>query len=406
MAALLVAFGGLVLFACGLSLFWGFSQYKTLATSFVRTQAQLKLDWVRSEVQGAVKQASAPPSAREVWHILTTAGIGKSADEAVYVYVPAELDEAARVAGGGPDGTLALNGTSGITEVPGAEDGEVVELTVKNCPQVGPTPDRPDTEIDRKGKMRLITKGEFLMGDDQGEANERPAHPVNIDYDYYIDKFEVTNQQYREFSNSPRGRPFPGEPNWDPNYSSKLDHPVAGVSWEDARAYCEEWAGKRLPTEAEWEKAASWDPNATEPSTRWKRYWPWGNVFNPNNANFNSGRAKTVGQFQSGLSAYGVYDMAGNVSEWVNDSYQPYPNNSVQDTNYGGSYRVLRGGTFKLGISKDALRTTRRYFSAPTFSQGERAGTAFLIGFRCAVSLKDLASQEQRGIPSGDGGKR
>src|SRR5206468_930287 len=135
-----------------------------------------------------------------------------------------------RVNCGGAETPLYLENGSQVKEL-SADNGEVVNLIVKNknCEPPPVTPTVAD-ETDYKGKMRLIAKGQFLMGDDQGEPNERPAHVVSLD-DYYIDKFEVTNQQYREFSSSPRGRPFPGEPSWDPSYSSKLDHPVAGVAW-------------------------------------------------------------------------------------------------------------------------------------------------------------------------------
>jgi sulfatase modifying factor 1 len=289
-----------------------------------------------------------------------------------------------RVSCGGGDASLYLANGSSVNDV-SAQDGEVVNLTVKNC---GP----PPLEIDYNGKMRFVARGAFLMGDNQGRPNEQPARLVEIDYDYYIDKYEVTNQQYRAFSNSRMGRAFPREPEWDPDYSAKLDHPVAGVSWNDARAYCEEWAKKRLPTEAEWEKAASWDPKAAETTPAWKRRWPWGNVFDVDRANFRASRPLPVGQLADGASAYGVYDMAGNIGEWVADVYQAYPGNPISDPNYSGSYRVLRGGTFKTP-DEDGLRTARRSFGPPAFSPTESSGAISYIGFRCAVRSDDAGLQ-------------
>jgi formylglycine-generating enzyme required for sulfatase activity len=234
------------------------------------------------------------------------------------------------------------------------------------------------------------------MGDNRGRPNERPEQVVNIDYDYYIDKYEVTNEQYRAFCNGSTGRTFPQEPEWDPSYSSKPDHPVAGVSWDDARAYCQEWAGKRLPTEAEWEKAASWDPNATDSSPRWKRRWPWGNTFDPARVSFNARSPRPVGQFPAGASAYEVYDMAGNLGEWIEDIYNAYPGNSASDPNYNGVNRVLRSGTFIM-TNREGLRTAYRSYGPPTFTSGaSSAVTAYsYIGFRCAVRSDDPRLQEQ-----------
>jgi formylglycine-generating enzyme required for sulfatase activity len=294
------------------------------------------------------------------------------------------ISHSVRVNCGGGGASLYLENGSSVNDVVG-QDGDVVNLTVKNC---GP----PLAEIDYNGRMRFVARGAFLMGDNQGRPNEQPAHVVDIDYDYYIDKYEVTNQQYRAFANSRMGRSFPREPEWDPDYSSKLDYPVAGVSWNDARAYCEEWAKKRLPTEAEWEKASSWDPKAAEPTSALKRRWPWGNAFDQNRTNFRSGHPTPVGQLAEGASAYGVLDLAGNIGEWVADIYQAYPGNPIADPNYSGSYRVLRGGTFKTP-DEDGLRTTRRSFGPPTFSPAESTGAISYIGFRCAVRADDAGLQ-------------
>jgi formylglycine-generating enzyme required for sulfatase activity len=300
------------------------------------------------------------------------------------------VSHAVRVSCGGGDATLYLDTGSSVSEV-SATDGEVINLTVKNCGPATVVEPKTLAEIDYNGPMRYVSRGAFLMGDNGGRPNERPARVVNLDYDYYLDKFEVTNQQYRAFC-SQKGRPFPKEPDWDSSYSTKLDHPVVGVSWEDARSYCEEGVGKRLPTEAEWEKAASWDPKATEATVAWKRYWPWGNAFDPARSNFNTQHPRAVGQYPDGASAYGVMDLAGNVGEWVQDNYQPYPGNSAVDPNYGGQFRVLRGGTFRTD-GPDGLRTTRRSSRAPTFSPGENPTAISYIGFRCAARTDDSGLQ-------------
>jgi formylglycine-generating enzyme required for sulfatase activity len=232
------------------------------------------------------------------------------------------------------------------------------------------------------------------MGDNNGEENERPAHLVTtLNYDYYIDKFEVTNRQYQEFCQTAGIKP-PSEPYWDGSYSiNQPDSPVVGVSWNDAKSYCEK-VGKRLPTEAEWEKAASWDPRATDDSMRWKRSWPWGNSFDPALVNFASPRPTAASQFPAGISAYGVYQMAGNAGEWVEDVYQPYPGSQARAQEFDGLKRVVRGGTFK-SESGQYLRTTMRFGQQPILSQQQLVKKSWLIGFRCAVRVDEPARQKR-----------
>ncbi|MCI0662455.1 MAG: formylglycine-generating enzyme family protein, partial [Acidobacteria bacterium] len=295
---------------------------------------------------------------------------------------------AVRVSCGAGEATLYLDTGSSVKDV-SARDGEVVNLTVKNC-GIQPTP----SEIDYNGKMRLVAAGAFLMGDDQGQPNEKPAREVNLNYDYYIDKFEVTNQQYRVFCNT-TGRVFPSEPHWDTSYSANFPNsPVLGVTWDDAKAYCDEW-GKGLPTEEEWEKAASWDPSATDASKRWKRRWPWGNEFGQGRANFASEHSTPVGQYDGGVSAYGVYEMAGNAAEWIADHYNPYPGNQVSDPQFGTANRLVRGGHFR-SLGADNVRTTFRQYRPPAYSTQElSAMRAWLIGFRCAIKIDNPRLREQ-----------
>ncbi|MCG9126631.1 formylglycine-generating enzyme family protein [Candidatus Poribacteria bacterium] len=182
--------------------------------------------------------------------------------------------------------------------------------------------------------MVLIPKGEFLMGSNHPECNldERPIHIVYVD-DFYIDKYEVTNSQYKEFIdanpqwqkkkwwNSKAGiadRFHDGDylKNWKGNNfpEGKGKFPVVHVSWYAAMAYAK-WVGKRLPTEAEWEKAARGGIEGSD--------YPWGNSINSSHASYppHGGPDTPIGLYPP--NAYGIYDMIGNVMEWCLDAYDP-----------------------------------------------------------------------------------
>ena len=181
----------------------------------------------------------------------------------------------------------------------------------------------------------LIPAGAFLMGDSR--EKESPVHKVHLDA-YWIDKYEVTCAQYRKFLES-TGRPEPRY--WqDPRFSEDAQ-PVVGVTWEDARDYCV-WAKKRLPTEAEWEKAARGEQS---------RLYPWGDAYNPTFANTRKSKKKRpmpVGTYPAGVSPYGVHDMAGNVWEWCRDWHgKDYYSTSPARNPTGpkeGELRAVRGG--------------------------------------------------------------
>lgn len=240
--------------------------------------------------------------------------------------------------------------------------------------------------IDYNGQMILIPAGEFIMGDDNHLPDEKPTHKVTLP-DYYIDKFEVTNEQYKKFCDATK-RPYPTPPWWNSSYFNKSPKsPALGVNFEEAKAYAE-WAGKRLPTEQEWEKAASWGPNAQQ-----KRIWPWGSESGGNRSNIDSTRTVDVGRYSNGVSAYGVMDMSGNVGEWVESFFQPYPNSQVTNSDFGTVNRVVRGGTYRSKI-EDA-RTTRRLYHTPELNESEKTNRAFLIGFRCVVSADNAKLQER-----------
>jgi formylglycine-generating enzyme required for sulfatase activity len=254
----------------------------------------------------------------------------------------------------------------------------------------------PD-QVDYEGPMSLVPAGEFVMGADDHEENERPARRVTLPA-FYIDRYEVSNAQYEKFCDA-TGREHQLNPWWTEqslrtkDYMNAFpDFPVIGVSWQDASDYCKHWAGKRLPTEEEWEKAASWGRDAQQV----KRQWPWGNEFLPRYANVGAQQPRRVTDFAAGASAYGVYNMAGNVSEWVESFYQPYPGNQSADERYNTGRRVIRGGTF-IG-DPDSVRTTWRDSELPdTRTQPDDYVNriSWLIGFRCAASADEPEMQRR-----------
>jgi formylglycine-generating enzyme required for sulfatase activity len=273
------------------------------------------------------------------------------------------------------------------TSVKGERGRELV-VTAKLTPKTKVAA-APPKEIDYTGLMELVPAGAFIMGDNKHRPDEGPEHEVILP-SFYIDKFEVTNEQYRKFCDETH-RPYPPSPFWNPEYfTTQPQSPVVGVSWDDAAAYAK-WAGKRLPTEEEWEKAASWDPDAQK-----KRQWPWGNSAEQNRSNLGLQRTavnlSAVNQNPGGASAYGVQDMAGNAAEWVDAYYAAYSENTKPTPEFGTRNRVVRGGT---SISNfEDVRTTRRFSRAADYSAEEKASNAYLIGFRCAVSADDARVQE------------
>jgi sulfatase modifying factor 1 len=188
-------------------------------------------------------------------------------------------------------------------------------------------------------KMALIPAGEFQMGSNDGEDNEKPIHTVYLDA-FHIDIYEVTNAQYKKFMDA-TGYKAPYY--WSyPDYNAP-NNPVVAVRWEDAKAYAD-WAEKRLPTEAEWEKAARGGLAG--------KMYPWGNTVTHDNANDDGTGGKDVWEYTSPVGSfapngYGLYDMAGNVFEWCADfSDNNYYANSPKSNPTGpasGEYRILRG---------------------------------------------------------------
>jgi serine/threonine protein kinase/formylglycine-generating enzyme required for sulfatase activity len=229
-------------------------------------------------------------------------------------------------------------------------------------------------------EMVLVDAGEFQMGDDNHDADEGPRHPVKLPA-FYIDKYEVSNAQYKKFCDETGHQP-PLNPTWDQNYfTDKPDFPVMGIEFKSAEAYAN-WAGKRLPTEEEWEKAASWDPAAGQ-----KRQYPWGAEPSSDRANVKSGTVAPVKSFPRDLSPYGVYGMGGNVREWVDSLYKPYPASKASGVAFEQNHGAARGGSFikANGAIPDAAvqsRTSYRNYYPRVFPPGK----ALPIGFRCALS--------------------
>lgn len=223
--------------------------------------------------------------------------------------------------------------------------------------------------------LLYVPAGKFKMGSDGGEDNEKPVHEVLLD-SFWIDQTEITNGMYALCVNdgkcaAPGSKESLTRPNYygEPKYNN---YPVVLVDWNRAKTYCE-WAGRRLPTEAEWEKAA----RGTE-----SLVYPWGNtVPDKSLSNYGDfvGDTTEVGLYPTGASPYGALDMAGNVWEWVNDWFAAdYYKDSPEANPPGpstGRTHVLRGGAWNL--NEDLVRSTFRgtHPSEPNLG----------IGFRCAM---------------------
>lgn len=195
---------------------------------------------------------------------------------------------------------------------------------------------RAEINVKDGSELQWVPEGEFVMSSDEGVYSQRPQRMIYLD-GYWIGKHPVTVAQYRCFCNE-TGKAMPKAPKW----GWIDDHPIVAVNWFDAETYCR-WAGCRLPTEAEWEKAARGTDG---------RNYPWGNEWNANKYNgTESGldRTSPVGSYSSGVSPYGCHDMWGNVQEWCSDWYdsayyktQPLENPMGPPS---GATRVIRCST-------------------------------------------------------------
>lgn len=246
-------------------------------------------------------------------------------------------------------------------------------------------------------KMVLINAGGFTRGinktGNEAFADEAPAKNIYLS-SYYIDKFEISNAEYTEFI---KATDHPAPAYWDHHQLNQPSQPVTGVNWYDANTYCH-WANKRLPSEAEWEKAARGPAGLV---------YPWGNNLDYSKANFSKGKTGqnnitvSVDSHPEGKSYYGVYNMAGNVFEWVQDWYDPnyYKTNTVSINPTGpmegvylsgtgtyvdriatGEKRVIRGGSWY--APAQTVTNTHRFWNDP---MNNSYGVG--LGFRCARSV-------------------
>jgi formylglycine-generating enzyme required for sulfatase activity len=236
--------------------------------------------------------------------------------------------------------------------------------------------------------MVLVPAGEFQMGSNNGARDEKPGHTVYLDA-FYIDKDEVTVAEYKRFVEATGHRPLLASV---ARTSPTDQHPVVQVSWYDAMAYAK-WAGKRLPTEAEWEKAARGGLIAQD--------YPWGDAIDASRANYSKNtksgthdeRTTPVGTYPA--NGYGLHDMSGNVAEWCLDTYQrkfyadaPRGNpvagaeniqQAIANVGVGKEKRVVRGGSWS--FNPKSVRVANRLAEKPSLLSSD-------VGFRCVRDAK------------------
>lgn len=270
---------------------------------------------------------------------------------------------------------------------------------------------------ERLGEMVTVPAGSFLMGNSGREphssAAELPQHRVYVSA-FEIGKYEVTRGEYRRFMEAggyedsaywstdgwswkkkvERTEPerWAAEQEWighghgHPRFIQTDDHPVVGVTYYEAEAYCR-WAGGRLPTEAEWEKASRWDQK-----NQHARIWPWGDVWDPEKCNnafdhnpvgggYRVNQSTPVGSYPDGASPYGCLDMVGNAYEWVADWAKSYPGSS-EPFDHTGTRRVVRGGCWD--DSNNSNRCAYRGWFVPPDRGGPGPNDCDYIGFRVA----------------------
>jgi serine/threonine-protein kinase len=258
--------------------------------------------------------------------------------------------------------------------------GRLISRSVTPEQLTTPTPTPSPVEPVPPEGMVYIPGGEFRLGRNEGDEYERPAHLVTVK-PFFIDRTEVTNEQYQKFIDETG---YPSPPSWPGRHFpvGKEQFPVTDVTWEDAMAYAE-WAGKRLPTEEEWEFAARGTDG---------RIYPWGNILQAGLANITDSKEQKrgftpVGQYPQGASPFGVLDLSGNAWEWTASDLKPYPGGSLEPT--VPNLKVIRGGCY-LSPPQTATATFRRGWPA-----SRRDWTGILTnmdysdtGFRCAKDIQ------------------
>jgi formylglycine-generating enzyme required for sulfatase activity len=264
-------------------------------------------------------------------------------------------------------GFILWYSVSGGFKSPPAKPPDQVETTPANPP--APIPDQPPAPPPVPEGMVRVAGGTYTIGREGGDPLEQPSHQAEIK-PFFIDRTEVTNADYKKFIDA-TGHPAP-LPWKDGSYPAGDDRlPVTEVTWQDAQEYAE-WAGKRLPTEAEWEAAARGHD---------KRIYPWGNVWHAGIANIGlkPGKIEEVGKYPDSASPVGALDMIGNVWEWTADEITLYPGSHAEiRTDSGVAYRVIRGGAFDGDKTHDACY--RGYLDA--------SKPYPKVGFRCVKDAK------------------
>lgn len=203
--------------------------------------------------------------------------------------------------------------------------------------------------------MVYVPAGSFIMGSNYGDADEAPEHLAETEA-FFIDKYEVSHAEYAKFD--------PGH-----TYPKGLENHAVQVTWEQAQAYAV-WAGKRLPTEKEWEKAARGTDG---------RIFPWGDTYDATYVIWDQ-RYPRGSAIAKPESPYGCIGMAGGVWEWTADWYNAYPGNPIASDLYGEKYKVIRGGSNFNSYAH--IRTTHRYYILPNTTGN------YQIGFRCVKDAK------------------
>lgn len=276
-------------------------------------------------------------------------------------------------------GEMAISTSQIPIETPPADIRDSITPTLEPTETTMPTPTLGigSTMISEKDGMVMVyvPAGEFTMGSKDGEVNEQPVRQVSLGA-YWIDQTEVTNVMYKRCVDDGGCSPPSSIRSYtrDNYYGNNEfdDYPVIYVNWNQANTYCQ-WVGRKLPTESEWEKAARGKDG---------RMFPWGNGLDCDKSNYTYfcfGDTSPVWNFIGGKSIYGVYDMAGNVWEWVSSLYMPYPyyDDDGREDLYASGSRVLRGGSWD--FNENHARSTFRGQGEPTYSNMN-------TGFRCSLS--------------------
>lgn len=223
----------------------------------------------------------------------------------------------------------------------------------------------PVVTADDGSEMVLVEAGAFVMGSGSGTAEESPPHVRRVGA-FYIDRTEVTCLQYARYLQATSTEP-PTDWSGSTVPVGREAHPITNITWFDAMRYAL-WAGKRLPTEAEWEKAARGADG---------RAFPWGDADDESRRNKDSGKLRPVGQYPAGASPGGCLDMSGNAWEWTADWFDPYPGSLARSVHFGQQYKVIRGGAGEYLYATDNTGTTTQRARLVPY------GAHDFVGLRC-----------------------